>query len=1624
MTGLVVPFVTPHGIESRDVPWLADLIARHAVRLFDPRQLHDLTLSVSAGPNCTLHTAQLLLLQGQPQPSLLEATASASDAIADGSSGATLVAIKQYHRPADLIFEVHQLLVTPPSQHINPLLGIVQLGDQGLTCLVVPYHPLGNLRRYIADQRANLTALQQMQIIHDIASGLEFLHQRGIQHLNLHTANVLISLQGMAVLTDIGRVNNRAEVGMPPKPTAELERIRSLAAVFLAPEVLASNSYSSRSEVYALGMIMFELLTGRVAFEKDLSQPGLSTRIMFGRQDEIPANLKASPGPAYEALIKDCWKLNPAERPHLSGLKSRLEQLMAECRQQSEVLKVQQQVSQLQQQQLYQQQQQAQYNQPYQPGSIAPPTPPLPDTPVVDPMLKTNAITARYAANTSAAARPAATTAVNFITTTQIIVSDTVRLRSDSGAKAAKMEDAAATTLSQKPVEAWTIGQATAPVSHHQRDAIPIPTRAMDMTSGHLRAKSISIDQQQQLIAIPQNSVPIPGSGAATVIIATAAAVATSSAQSYPVAPVTPSMSATGSEASYSSSTSPAWPITPPTMATTASSSSYLPAPTVFTLNADAAASAMVINTGARSGSSIPLTALTGPAGQSGTTATTVTPPYPVPPQPARSNSTNSDLDFIPRAYAVSGVPSPTSAAVTKPVSPTSPISIPIRTTSALPGAVASSTTSTSTSASAISPASPLSDGPLSPSPSNLFNPGRNTILATAAAEQKHQHDPMPTFFNWRQAIPRIPSGSDQEVARKISSASSVVQVVPGDEVCADTETNKKWSQDQVQQQQQRKEKVKSFVATIEPAAVLAAEVVPPMPVGTSQQQQTMLPQVQNHQQAAAAVAVMPVSGKKTRESALIIPAFPEPPSTLHNRRISTVKARLRQVTTTARQEQRGGPSHFQIHGRTGSSGDESGGPREPRSPTVTTAGKGINLGATMAPQESGPGTSGGAPAIMPGLTTRGSYTPILSSEDVPTGAPSDCIFSAARNGDLIELQQFLNKALSRSLSNGSSSTSTSMSMGSGSMGKAPSLPVSDILDEFEPIERLPVLCCAAVARKNKYQALNMVLKAGANVAGKEQRGGNTPLHLVCETAPPPVEEPTVIRYKQDEHGSRIRAESVVDLLEEGGQSGTLAKMSQMSLLEGLVGDEADEDGALDGGADDEDEEQTEKRQAAALRKVDEQDDQEQEALERVKEDSESLFSLDTNPQGLPSLSTRQQSALGGPYYQMKNHILMKGGLEDQIRLLVLAGAPVDACNCRGETPLLLLLRLHDSVTAMATLLKLGADPLLMAPFGPGTHPPEILMENHSGKMTSKEQKRASKKLFSAKSITLKTHNSHNNHHDSHGGRDHDQQTLSGNNDPNHILIMHGSALAQAAYYLRIQCVRYLLEHEIECSDPAIVEQAVVACKQSTAAKVNPQLVALQQRILLILERDWSGARGRKRRVRVAERTLNRKRKPVRTNVLLKALAVSSTDCSIPSSGAGNSTSDIKDAASSSQDSTCASGYSKSRGSRYGRVSATFSRIPTTHLYTKEGPSGQAEIELISHHGFMADPSVPRFQLTDRPMPPGFSNGGDASTPNGRNEADHSYGYQKESDPKNPRLGQGHDPKGILKKIRNMTKRT
>lgn len=1259
---------------------------------------------------------------------------------------------------------------------------------------MVPFHPLGNLRQYIADHRANLSALQQMQIIHDIASGLEFLHQRGIHHLNLHTANVLVSMDGMAILTDFGRPNTRAEVGQPPKPTVELERVRSLATVFMAPEVLASGSYSSLSEVYALGMIMFELLTGHVAFDRELGNPGLSTRIMFGRQDAIPPNITSSPGPAYEALILNCWKLKPRERPHLSELKHQLEQLMAECRRKNELAR--------QEQQRQQQQIQAHNTNNVNNTSLSP---------------TTNAPPALYTPN--------------FITTTQVIITESVRSGSVPSLNSSQQDGSLSTgsggsakgenTLSstKKPVEAWTIGQATAPTITQQRDALPVTSRALEISSGQLKNKTMSGTEHLY----------------------------TATMSSTNVAPA------------------PAVPV----VHTSTTSQTQSSAVTVTETS--------TVDQGSNKGN-IPSSPT--PSGSSSTSSAAFSAPaWPMPPVRASSASQETTTKGLPASY-------PT-VSETKP----NPIQIPARSTSYAP---AKATPRDNASPKpVVSPDSSLS-------PDSLFNPGRNTMILADIIEQQQKEEPMPTHFDWRK-MPRIPG----EIPQSVASSVQIVGNENGRGAHHGATSRTVSTQNGNQDQQQRRENIKSYVATIEQADPDYHHLVP---VPQRHQQ----PTENINMSASSSSSSMVNNARSTRESLLVIPAFPEPPSTLHNRRISNIDVRYR---SNSRQNM---PRLQEDRGYNSFSSDDSIPNGRPASRAVPAA----------MPQEALSGAS-----ATGGLTTRGAYTPITSSEDVPAATQSTDIYSAARNGDLEELQHFLQNTLHRSLSDGSSNSNGGNNRAHPTSRRSQAS-VADILDEYEPIERLPVLCCAAVARKNKYQALNMVLKAGANVEGREQRAGNTPLHLVCETADPPIMSVAQIRHRQDEDGNSMRMENVINLLED-------PKMSQLSILDlnEANGEDQEEDNVND--------DDTEEGQEEALKRVDELDEQEQLALNRVKEDSDSIFSVRTNEdgQGINGSSFIHQRAstmngINGSYYQMKNQILLKGGLEDQIRLLVLAGSPLDTPNSRGETPLLMLLRYHDYVSALATLLRLGADPTIMAPFGPGLNPTEIQLDPKSV-LSPFAQKKLGKKLFSSRQNPLLV-----------------QQQLQqqSGEDPNHILVMHGSALAHAAYYLRVECVTYMLEHEIECSDPMLVEQAIIACQHSVAAQVNPSLVELQNKIVSLLERNWRGDEGKRRRYRVAERVLNRKKKPIRSNPLLVALAVSVEETPSPPPDTGIS-SLAKEMAPQLKIST---GRMSGYGS--GKISASLGAIPTTHLYATDGPTGQ-EIQLISHHGFQGatSPTSPMF---------------------------------------------------------------
>ena len=116
------------------------------------------------------------------------------------------------------------------------------------------------------DRRGWLNAEEAVQISRQIADALQHAHSRSILHLTLEPEKVLLDHEGTAYVTGFGI--DRAKDLL----WARQERSRHCAARYIAPEQILSGEVDQRTDLYLLGLILFEMLTDRAPFESaDLS---------------------------------------------------------------------------------------------------------------------------------------------------------------------------------------------------------------------------------------------------------------------------------------------------------------------------------------------------------------------------------------------------------------------------------------------------------------------------------------------------------------------------------------------------------------------------------------------------------------------------------------------------------------------------------------------------------------------------------------------------------------------------------------------------------------------------------------------------------------------------------------------------------------------------------------------------------------------------------------------------------------------------------------------------------------------------------------------------------------------------------------------------------------------------------------------------------------------------------------------------------------------------------------------------------------------------------------------------------------------------------------------------------
>ena len=125
--------------------------------------------------------------------------------------------------------------------------------------LVMPYIEGGTLRDYLL-RREKLTFEEAGSFLEQIASALQYAHDHGVVHRDVKPSNILLRLDGHAYLVDFGLV----------KAKVEAESLTHAGAMIGTPEYMApeqsNGQHDYRSDIYALGVVLYQMLTGRLPF--------------------------------------------------------------------------------------------------------------------------------------------------------------------------------------------------------------------------------------------------------------------------------------------------------------------------------------------------------------------------------------------------------------------------------------------------------------------------------------------------------------------------------------------------------------------------------------------------------------------------------------------------------------------------------------------------------------------------------------------------------------------------------------------------------------------------------------------------------------------------------------------------------------------------------------------------------------------------------------------------------------------------------------------------------------------------------------------------------------------------------------------------------------------------------------------------------------------------------------------------------------------------------------------------------------------------------------------------------------------------------------------------------------
>jgi len=194
-------------------------------------------------------------------------------------------------------------------EHPN-IVRLYEFERQGdITFLVMDWVDGNDLRQTISQRKRPYPPQQAAEILGPVCSAMHYAHQNGVFHCDVKPANILLHKDGRVLLTDFGVARLASE------------HISGGTPAYMAPEQFQGGTIDARTDVYALGVTLYEMLSGgNLPFSgKQSNAPGRTSRDRIAwehlnLQAAPPSSLNAAIPPAVDTVILTALSKNAADR--------------------------------------------------------------------------------------------------------------------------------------------------------------------------------------------------------------------------------------------------------------------------------------------------------------------------------------------------------------------------------------------------------------------------------------------------------------------------------------------------------------------------------------------------------------------------------------------------------------------------------------------------------------------------------------------------------------------------------------------------------------------------------------------------------------------------------------------------------------------------------------------------------------------------------------------------------------------------------------------------------------------------------------------------------------------------------------------------------------------------------------------------------------------------------------------------------------------------------------------------------------------------------------------------------------------------------------------------------------